>query len=101
MKTLPTPRRLHTVFGMKWNPFLPDVPAEALYRDARTESFLLRIQQLADHGGYALIGGSVGSGKSGTLRMVQRALEDAPDLRCVVLTRPHGSVNDFYRELPL
>lgn len=99
MKTRASPSSLHTVLGLKWNPFLPDVPTSALYRDARLESFLRRLEPLAAQGGYALVSGPVGSGKSGTLRMVQGALDEVADLRCAVLTRPHGSVNDFYREL--
>jgi type II secretory pathway predicted ATPase ExeA len=92
-------RKLHALFGLKWNPFLPGVPADALHRDPRLESFLTRMELLSDAGGYALVTGAVGTGKSSTLRILADHLSGLPDLMTVILTRPQCSVNDFYREL--
>lgn len=92
-------RELHALFGLKWNPFLPGVPANSLHRDARLQSFLERMELLSEVGGYALVTGPVGSGKSSALRILADHLSDLPDLVTVILTRPQCSVNDFYREL--
>lgn len=92
-------RKIHSLFGLKWNPFLPDVPTEALYRDARLRSFTERVERLAETGGFALVTGESGCGKSAALRMVHQALAQIPDVTASVLTRPQASVFDFYREL--
>ncbi len=92
-------RKLNALYGLKWNPFLPGVPSNALYRDARSQSFMQRLELLTETGGFGLVTGPVGSGKSCVLRMLEESLSRVPDLSAVVLTRPQGSVNDFYREL--
>jgi general secretion pathway protein A len=35
------------LYGLKWNPFAPDVPVEALHVMSRIESFCWRVEQLA------------------------------------------------------
>ena len=32
-------QRLLALYGLKWNPFTPDVPTEALYVPAQVENF--------------------------------------------------------------
>ena len=46
------------LYGLKWNPFAPDVPVEALHVSARTQSFCWRVEQLAGEGGFSLITGA-------------------------------------------
>jgi hypothetical protein len=46
-----------SLYGLKWNPFAPDVPTEALQVTPRLESFCWRVEQLAGEGGFALITG--------------------------------------------
>jgi general secretion pathway protein A len=48
------------LYGLKWNPFAPNVPAEALHVTTRLESFCWRVQQLAGDGGFALVTGAPG-----------------------------------------
>ena len=45
--------KMLALYGLKWNPFTPNVPAEALHVTPRLESFCWRVQQLAGDGGFA------------------------------------------------
>jgi len=92
-------KKLHALYGLKWNPFLPDVPAESLFESAPLASFRERIRNLSTVGGYALLVGDPGTGKSGALRLITRELATMPDVVVGVLTRPQASIFDFYREL--
>jgi general secretion pathway protein A len=46
-----------------------------------------------------LVTGAPGSGKSASLRILASRLEAMCDVNVGILTRPHASVGDFYREL--
>ena len=94
-----TNRRLNALFGLKWNPFLSDIPSEALLRTPQTDLFLSRVESLLDTGGFALITGDSGTGKSVTLRLLAEHLSTLRDTAVGVLTRPQSGVTDFYREL--
>lgn len=87
------------LFGLKWNPFSPDVPVEALYRTPKMESFCWRVEQLVGDGGFALVTGSPGVGKSAALRVLAERLSGLRDVRVGVLCRPQANIGDFYREL--
>ena len=86
-------------YSLKWNPFTPDIPTEACLVTAEVERFLWRIEQLTRTGGFALLSGESGTGKSVVLRLLRDHLGKTPDLLVAVLSRPQGSVPDFYREL--
>lgn len=88
-----------TRYSLKWNPFSPEVPVEACYADQRTEHFIWRVRKLSEEGGFAMVTGESGTGKSITLRMLKAALADQRDAMVGVLTRPQSSLSDFYREL--
>lgn len=90
---------IRSLYGLKHNPFLPDVPPEALYAIPGTERFAQRVQTMAAQGGFALITGEPGLGKSKTLQQVAHRLAQVPDLSVGVMQRPQSSVGDFYREL--
>ncbi len=92
-------QKLRALFGLKWNPFSPNVPAEALWRSPQIEHFCWRIEELVREGGFALITGDPGTGKSVALRILAHHLEPQPDVLAAVLTRPQSSLGDFYREL--
>jgi general secretion pathway protein A len=92
-------RKLQALFGLKWNPFLSDVPTEALYQGGRLCSFSERVENFAHSGGFALLTGDSGTGKSAALRIISQTLAAVPDVVVGALTRPQASVFDFYREL--
>lgn len=93
-------KKLLSLYGLKWNPFSPDLPTEALYVSPRIESFCWRIEQsLVREGGFALIGGEPGSGKSVALRILAERLEQVRDVTVGVLAHPQSSLADFYREM--
>jgi general secretion pathway protein A len=91
--------KLQALYGLKWNPFSPDVPVEALWRPQRIEHFCWRMENLVRDGGFALITGDPGTGKSVALRILATHLGSLPDVHTGVLTRPQSGLGDFYREL--
>lgn len=87
-------------FALKWNPFGPELPTEALLLTATTEHFCRRVEQSLVHdGGFALITGEAGSGKSAVLRLLAERLDRLPEVQLGVVAHPQSSVVDFYREL--
>lgn len=85
--------------GLKWNPFSPEVPIEALYPSERLELFARRVENLAREGGFALVTGESGSGKSVSLRLLRDRLARLRDVQVGILTRPQSRIGDFYREM--
>lgn len=92
-------RHLLAPYGLKWNPFAPEIPVEALLSTPRLESFGQRVEGLVREGGFAAVLGPCGTGKSVALRLVQRRLAGLRDVVVGSLTRPQCSVPDLYREL--
>jgi general secretion pathway protein A len=92
-------KKLQQLYGLKWNPFSPDVPTEALHVPARLDSFGWRVEQLVREGGFAVILGDPGTGKSVALRVLAARLALLRDVVVGILTRPHAGVADCYREL--
>lgn len=93
-------KKLLALYGLKWNPFAAEVPTEALCATPKIEAFGWRIEQsLVREGGFALITGDPGTGKSVVLRLLAERLGRLRDLTVGALTRPQSRVVDFYREL--
>jgi general secretion pathway protein A len=92
-------KKLLSLYGLKWNPFAAEVPVEALHVSARLDSFCWRVEQLVGEGGFALVSGLPGLGKSVTLRVLAERLSGARDVQLGVLSRPQAGMADFYREL--
>ncbi len=90
---------LRELYGLKWNPFSPDVPVEALWKSKQLDLFSWRLERLVRHGGFALITGEPGTGKSVALRQLAHHLDQTPDILVGALARPQSTMPDFYREL--
>jgi type II secretory pathway predicted ATPase ExeA len=84
---------------LKWNPFTPEVPSEALLATPKIEHFAWRVEQLVQEGGFALVTGESGTGKSVALRIVAGRLSALRDVTVGVIERPQSKSPDFYREL--
>lgn len=94
--------KLESLFGLKFNPFTAEVPLDALYISAAIENFLWRIENaLMREGGFAMISGLPGQGKSAVMRLLEKRLSRmAPNERQIaVINHPQSNVADFYREL--
>jgi general secretion pathway protein A len=91
--------KLLALYGLKWNPFSPDVPVEALWTPPKLEHFQWRMEHQVRDGGFALITGDPGTGKSAALRLVAHNLAALPDVQVGVITRPQSGLSDFYREI--
>src|SRR5579862_9035369 len=92
-------KKLQGLYGLKFNPFSPQVPASALFTFPLIENFCWRMEQQIGEGGFALVTGDCGSGKSAALRLLSQRLSQVRDLAVGSLTRPQAGVTDFYREL--
>ena len=92
-------KKLLSVYGLKWNPFAPDVPVEALHLTPKVESFCWRTENLAREGGFALITGEPGGGKSVSLRLLVERLTALRDVKVGIFSRPQAALADFYREM--
>ena len=92
-------KKLLSLWGLKWNPFSPELPSDALLVTAKIEHFAWRVEQLVQEGGFALISGESGTGKSVALRIVAERLSTLRDVVVGVLERPQSKSADFYREL--
>jgi general secretion pathway protein A len=92
-------KKLLALWGLKWNPFSPELPGEALLLTPAIENFAWRVEQLVQEGGFALVSGEPGTGKSVALRIVAGRLAALRDVVVGALERPQSKPTDFYREL--
>lgn len=92
-------KKLLNLYGLKWNPFDPALPLEGLISSPQIDSFCWRVENLVMDGGYAMITGHPGTGKSVALRILAARLSKMQDVKVGVLTRPQSGLADFYREL--
>ena len=91
--------KLQTLYGLKFHPFHPDVPIDALHATPAVAAFLQRVEFGITDGGFAMITGDPGSGKSIALRLLAQRLRSLPDLVVGTLEHPQSRTSDFYREL--
>ena len=93
-------KKLLSLYGLKWNPFSPELPSEALWVTPKLEDFGWRIENgLVREGGFALITGDPGTGKSVALRLLFERLSGLRDVVIGALAHPQSNLADFYREM--
>lgn len=92
-------KKLLSLWGLKWNPFSPELPSDGLLVTPKIENFAWRVEQLVQEGGFALISGESGTGKSVALRIVAQRLSMQREVVVGVIERPQSKSSDFYREL--
>jgi type II secretory pathway predicted ATPase ExeA len=82
--------KLQALYGLKFNPFRPDVPVEALHTTPAVDAFLRRIELGLADGGYVMITGDPGTGKSVALRLLSKRLEVVPDIVVGTVEHPQS-----------
>jgi len=93
-------QKLLALYGLKYNPFSPELPSEALYTHSKIEQFCWRIENtLIREGGFALITGDPGTGKSVVLRLLAEKLGRTREITLGAMTHPTSNLADFYREM--
>ena len=92
-------KKLLNLYGLKWNPFDTALPLEGLISSPQIDSFCWRVENLVMDGGYAMITGHPGTGKSVALRILAARLSKMQEVKVGVLTRPQSGLADFYREI--
>ena len=92
-------QKLLALYGLKWNPFSPELPTEAIYVAPRLENFCWRIEHAQiREGGFAMIQGDPGTGKSVALRLLADRLSRLADVTVGAINHPQSNLADFYRE---
>lgn len=92
-------KKLLSAFGLKFYPFGRDLPTEALFRSPATDAFCRKVEFTIPDGGFALVSGDPGTGKSVTLRVLAAQLSQLRDVTVATIEHPQSNVGDFYREL--
>lgn len=95
----PSEKQLLALYGLKWNPFLSAIPVEAIWTPPQLDSFSFRMETLVLEGGFAMISGDPGLGKSKILQLTAHRLGRLPEVVVGVMERPQSSLQDFYREM--
>lgn len=90
---------LLSLYGLKWNPFLPGVPVDGLLVPARIDAFGRRAETYVREGGFAMLTGAPGVGKSAALRALDHRLSRMRDVLVRPIDHPSSGLSDFYREL--
>jgi general secretion pathway protein A len=91
--------KLQSLYGLKFNPFRPDVPSAALHVTPQLDAFIRRVQISIADGGFVMITGDPGTGKSVALRLLSERLQKLPDVTVGTVEHPQSRTMDFYREL--
>jgi len=92
--------KLLALYGLKFNPFSPELPTKAIFVPPKVENFCWRIEHAqVREGGFAMIHGDPGTGKSVVLRLLAQRLSNVPDITVGAVNHPQSNLADFYREL--
>jgi general secretion pathway protein A len=91
--------KLLSLYSVKYNPFRPDVPPEALHTTPAVDTFLHRVVLGIADGGFAMVTGDPGTGKTIVLRLLEERLRAQPNVVVGTIEHPQSRTSDFYREL--
>jgi len=91
--------KLLSLYGVKYNPFRPDVPTEALHTTPAVDTFLHRVALGIADGGFAMVTGDPGTGKTIVMRLLEERLRAQPNVVVGTIEHPQSRTSDFYREL--
>jgi type II secretory pathway predicted ATPase ExeA len=91
--------RYLALYSLKFPPFQPDVPNEALYVTPPVDAFLRRVELGIADGGFSLLTGDSGTGKTIALRLLESRLRALPNVVVGTIEHPQSRTSDFYREL--
>ncbi len=92
-------KQLLRFYGLKWYPFLSDIRVGSLWHTPQMDNFIYRLENMSMNGGFALINGEPGLGKSKTLQVLAHQFNKLDEVVVGVMERPQSSVGDFYREM--
>ena len=91
--------KLLALYGLKYNPFGATVPAEGLYLPPPLDTFLRRVELGVTEGGFAMLTGDPGTGKTVALRLLAHRLSALPNVVIGTIEHPQSRPGDFYRQL--
>lgn len=91
--------KLLSLYSLKFHPFHADVPTEALYATPAVDAFLRRVQLTIADGGFAMLTGDPGTGKTIAMRLLAERLRALPNVVVGTIEHPQSRTSDFYREL--
>jgi general secretion pathway protein A len=91
--------KLLSLYSLKFHPFHADVPTEALYATPAVDAFLRRVQLTIADGGFAMLTGDPGTGKTIAMRLLAERLRALPNVIVGTIEHPQSRTSDFYREL--
>ena len=92
-------QKLLSLYSLKFHPFRPDVPIDALYTLSDVDIFCRRVEFAINDGGFVMITGEPGTGKSVAVRILAHRLSAQRDVVVGCIDHPQSRVSDFYREL--
>ncbi|HEY8088961.1 MAG TPA: AAA family ATPase [Polyangiaceae bacterium] len=91
--------KLLALYGLKFHPFHPDIPTEGLYATPAVSAFLRRVELTIADGGFAMLTGDPGTGKTIAMRLLADRLRALPNVVVGTIEHPQSRTSDFYREL--
>ena len=91
--------KLLALYSLKFHPFHADVPTEALYTPPLVDAFLRRVELTLADGGFAMLTGDPGTGKTIAMRLLAERLRALPNVVVGTIEHPQRRTSDFYREL--
>lgn len=86
-------------YGLKFSLFRPDAPMEAFYTPPLVDAFLRRVEHGIADGGFSMLTGDPGTGKTIALRLLADRLRAIPHVVVGTIEHPQSRTSDFYREL--